>query len=234
MFVCFFLTKQVPNLPNTYYFVRDTSKSKKRKIDELNEQHEHSEPKPVYLNHQHRIYFLEDQVPLKRYKRDYLPLQEPIDYEYASRRNAMPTLGRRGMFETTVTNSMPSFTQTLPNVAQPQVGFSPRQFFIPFSFFQTKKPEFDFNKPVVFSHDALNQIKKPLSPIQQVHGQPRFNYNDELFSKQWYLNQDSSAGSKPDLHIRDAWRMGATGKGVVVSKYSLFNKEVNFGYFLFI
>ena len=44
----------------------------------------------------------------------------------------------------------------------------------------------------------------------------KYDFNDELWKTQWYIHNDHHL-SKPGLHILEAWKLGYTGKGVVVS-----------------
>lgn len=159
-------------------------------------------------------------MPLKRYKRDFLR-NEPQRYGRINKFNRFNE--RAASYEQkAITNPV--------SVAPANAGFSPRQFFLPFNFFQQApppQPEMELHKPIVFNHENINSIPnnsfkpKPLQhllpPIQQVPIIPQpINYDDELFKDQWYLNQDSRH-SKNALHIRDAWNMGYTGKGVVLT-----------------
>lgn len=215
----FFSTGQVPNLPNTYNLVRE--KSYKRKVDES--AHNHKGPKPVWFNNQHRIYFLEDQVPLKRVKRGFLPL-DPIPDPYGYVRNLNQ---RRAAFD------QRSATNTVPIIV-PTVAATPnaRQFIFPFHFFQDNnkslEPEPGLYKPVVFSHEPKPNIRPVAPPSDMVfsHNSALFDaptgalntfwvepdYNrDQIFKDQWYLERTNP------LHVRDVWKMGYTGKGVVVT-----------------
>nr|XP_054752893.1 neuroendocrine convertase 1-like [Lytechinus pictus] len=44
-------------------------------------------------------------------------------------------------------------------------------------------------------------------------------FNDPLFKKQWYLYNDGQEGATPgmDMNLMPAWKLGYTGKGVVVT-----------------
>lgn len=204
----------MPNLPNTYNLVRE--KSQKRKVDES--AHDHKGPKPVWFNNQHRIYFLEDQVPLKRVKRGFLPL-DPIPDQYAHLRSWNQ---RRFAFDPRSTNTVPVVVPTV--AASPH----PRQFIFPFHFFQDNnkslEPEQSFYKPVVFSHEPKPNARPIAAPHDVFHHTPAAggpaaanlwvepDYNrDQIFKDQWYLERNNP------LRVRDAWRMGYTGKGVVVT-----------------
>lgn len=183
--------------------------------------HNHKGPKPVWFNNQHRIYFLEDQVPLKRVKRDFLSL-DPIPDPYSLMRNFNQ---RRAAFEQRATNTVPVIVPTVAGAV------SPRQFIFPFHFFQDNnkslEPDSNFYKPVVFAHESKPAARPAPQPADVfVHKPGHFetqatapanvwvepDYNrDQIFKEQWYLDWTNP------LHVRDAWRMGYTGKGVVVT-----------------
>lgn len=113
----------------------------------------------------------------------------------------------------------------------PTVAASPnsRQFIFPFSFFpdnnKSHESEQTFYKPVVFSHPPANarpQVDpfgnkltsfddvQPQQAQANIRIEPDYN-RDVNFRDQWYLDVNNP------LRVRDAWRMGYTGKGVVVT-----------------
>lgn len=61
------------------------------------------------------------------------------------------------------------------------------------------------NVPNLFSN-------KPTNERQSM----KYNFNDELWSHQWYI-YDTRNAPKLSLRITEAWRMGYTGKGIVVA-----------------
>lgn len=67
--------------------------------------------------------------------------------------------------------------------------------------------------------DYDDRYMKPLSQEDQVNNEDLTKFNDPMWAKLWYINHNTHehAKSPNSMRVKEAWKKGYTGKGVIVT-----------------